>query len=81
MGHERLSVTDKLYGKLAGDSVKEIVTGLSHKSIEKSNQELFNEFLAYQKWREQNYKSSSLFASFISGNSFLFSILSIVIRE
>lgn len=52
MGHESLSITDRLYSQLAGNEVKRVVVGLSRKQEKISNEELYKEFLEFKKWRE-----------------------------
>ena len=56
MGHESLGITDRLYGKLAGNDVKDVVIGLSREEPKMSEDELFLEFIAFKKWLNSNGK-------------------------
>jgi len=51
MGHESMDITDRLYGKLAGDDVKKIIMTFSENTLpEPGDKELFRQFSAFKKW-------------------------------
>lgn len=54
MMHETMEITDRLYGLLAGDDVKNTITHLREKSeISSEHEELFRDFLSFIKWVEK----------------------------
>ena len=51
MMHESMEITDRLYGRLAGDNVKMKISTMSIQSDQNgTDEELFNQFMAFQKW-------------------------------
>lgn len=58
MMHESMEITDRLYGRLTNDEVKETISGFGIQSDSKSEKELFEEFLAFKKWVDQNKQSN-----------------------
>ncbi len=53
MMHENMGITDRLYGKLSRNDVKEIIFGKFEDAISKTNIELYKEFMAFEKWRRE----------------------------
>ena len=49
MGHESIDITDRLYGRLGWNDVKDIITRISHSEIRTSDEELFRGFMAFKK--------------------------------
>lgn len=47
--HESMEITDRLYGRLA--NVKDIVTNLSEEASIDVEEQLFRQFEAFVKWR------------------------------
>lgn len=52
MMHESMEITDRLYGRLASDEVKNTIQNLGIDNPNQDDQELFRQFLAYKKWCE-----------------------------
>lgn len=55
MMHESMGITDRLYGRLAGDDVRNAISGLRQdEADEKTTEELFIQFSQFLKWRQNN---------------------------
>lgn len=53
MMHESMEITDRLYGRLAGDDVRETIFSLGEDAPPKKlDEDIFMKFLAFQKWLE-----------------------------
>lgn len=51
MGHDSFEVTDRLYGELANDDVKDIITGFAKNQVDEADEKSYQEFLAFKKWQ------------------------------
>ena len=53
MVHEKMEITDRLYGRLAGEDVKETINNLGETGkLSPEDEEIFKQFLAFKKWVE-----------------------------